>query len=178
VKLYEFLIFLLQAQAQTLQRLAAFLGEEELLQLLEEAGDREDLTSSESKTSPSWFKKSTFIDSTHTYTRLESAVSECQLPAVLEFHLWAYPFYRTLIEGSLDLTDIARAGSTEELVNEALSAARTWVRNLPVSPDISQQMERIAWIPWIRFRADVLKKAGSSPVLGLPEWRSGRRSTD
>src|SRR4051812_5012272 len=108
----EFLAHLLQTHANTLQRLAAFFGEEELFEILELGGEAYDenpsLHSSPNfKIDPNWL-----IDQplrtikTPVYLELEGIVRELNLAAVLEFHLWAYPFYRQLIESSLELSSI------------------------------------------------------------------------
>ena len=169
LRLGEFLTLILLTHAQTLKRLAAFFGEEEFLQLLEKAGDNEAPRTHPFALQPEWFES----HSTPTgagYAELEGAVLELNLPPVLEFHVWAYPFYRKLIESRFELSDVIRTRDPDAvkiLVEEASLQARDWVRQLPIHPELSDQAERIALNPWIRFRAEALKKAGKHPVVSL-----------
>lgn len=167
MKFVEFLVYVLQTQGETLQRLAAFFGEEELFELLEAAGDHPDPQLSSFSLNPSWFEPS---EKTSNYAALDNVVRELKLPAVLEFHLWAYPFYRILIEAPIELKAQIRHSSenvVDLMVNEALSQATTWVKKLPIRPELSAQAERIALIPWLRFRSEVLKKAGKRPIISV-----------
>lgn len=168
--LIEFLIHLLQAQAQTLQRFAAFFGEDELFECLENSAEFLDRTGSSFKVESEWFEISRIEEGPSAYTALEGTVQEFGLPAVLEFHLWAYPFYRTLVESSIDLKAKIRGGNHpagEILVNEALKQAKNWTNQLSLSPDIHRQIEAISTVPWLRFRSQVLKKIGKNPFSSL-----------
>jgi hypothetical protein len=170
MKLIDFLIHLLATQAKTLQRLAAFFGEEELLQMLESAGDEESEDALPILIDPKWFDQPKTTDSPSAYAQLEGSVREFKLPAVLEFHLWAYPFYRSIIESSLNLKSVIRGddGSAgEKLVNEAIAQATIWIKKLPIHPEVSIQAERAALVPWLRFRSEVLKKIGKRPFASL-----------
>jgi hypothetical protein len=55
----------------------------------------------------------------------------------------------------------------EELVELAVSQAQTWVKLLPLRPEVSRRAERAAAIPWLRFRSEVLKKIGVRPIASL-----------
>jgi hypothetical protein len=174
VRFVDFAIQVLQTQAETLKRLAAFFGEDTLFEMLEIAGDQEtiqDQHSFEFKTE--WFEapdKNLKSSETNAYSELESSVNDLKLPAVLEFHLWAYPFYRSIIEGPVALKSKIPASSqpiTDLLVNEALYQAKLWVKQLPIRPEHSAQAERAALTPWLRFRSDVLKKLGKRPVASV-----------
>ncbi len=174
MRLVDFLIHLLQTQAETLQRLAAFFGEEELLQLLENAGDFSTPTPSLFSLDPQWFEQPTFLakapERRNCYSELEGAVQEMNLPALFEFHLWAYPYYRTLIESPVDLHAKIRRNSPqaiELLVEESLSQAKNWIKNLPIAPEISIQAERAARVPWLKFRSEILKRAGKRPIASI-----------
>jgi hypothetical protein len=170
VRLVEFLIHLLQTQALTLQRLAAFFGEDALLEMLEIAGESEEKNPSSFKMNQNWFAQPQPIPPSSPYTELEGAVREMNLPAVLEFHLWAYPFYRVLIESSLNLNSRIKGDENqvpEALIEESVSQAKAWIRKLPIRPELSAQAERAALIPWLRFRTLVLKKIGKRPIASV-----------
>lgn len=168
MRLVEFLIFLLEAHAETLKRLCALLGEERLLELLEEAGD------SSATPDPSisdnlirLFETSSASFGGSAYQELEGAVQEMNLPEVLQFHLWAYPHYRAFIESPLELDSRIPGPGGEAgvaLVEEAVQQAQAWIRSLPLPPQISQQVERAAYVPWLRFRTEVLKRIGKRPL--------------
>ena len=184
IKLIDFLIHVLEAQANTLQRLAAFFGEDEFLQILEsveEPDSRETknhAAKEEAKLNdifqlnvPNVLKRTSTADIASCYARLEGAVREMKLPAFLEFHLWAYPFYRLMIESSYDLqSPLSRDRDrimTDQLVNASVAHAQAWVKTLPIHPELSLQTERTALIPWLRFRTEFLKKMGRSPFVSL-----------
>jgi hypothetical protein len=175
VRLVEFLIALLEAHGETLKRLAALFGEENLMELLEMAGD-EDQPRKEPVQSlpplklvdPAFFDApSPFSATDSTYAELEGAVRELNLPAVLEFHLWAYPHYRAFIESPIDLNSrIPGPGGDAgiALVDEAVAQAEAWVKSLPMSSLVRDQASRAAHVPWLKFRAHVLKRIGKRPL--------------
>lgn len=104
MRLADFLIALLEAHAETLKRLAALFGEDNLVQLLEMAGDDKAARPPEYEVHAQIFElPSPSRPQTDPYTAIEGAVRELDLPAVLLFHLWTYPHYRAYIESPLDL---------------------------------------------------------------------------
>lgn len=166
MRLVEFLIHVLEAHAQTLHRLAALFGEEMLLHMLEESGDEIAEKAAPPRFNVAWFEKSHGGYSSP-YTELESAVHDFKLPAVLEFHLWAYPHYRAFIESGLEL-DARIPGPGGDtgvvLVDEAVEQAEAWVKSLPIAPEFALQAQRAAHVPWLRFRTQVLKRIGKRPM--------------
>jgi hypothetical protein len=169
MRLVDFLIELLEAQAQTLQRLAALFGEERLLDLLEQAGELPtdpvellhgpaELLNSGQVEAPSRQSAGS------TYAELEGAVRELGLPEVLEFHLWAYPHYRAFIESSLDLASRIAGDAPLALIDEAVAQSEAWVKRLPIPPAIWPQAKAAGQHPWLRFRTNVLKRSGRRPL--------------
>lgn len=170
MRLVDFSIQLLKAQAQTLQRLAALFGEEALLEILENTGEIIEEKYSPPPLPSHWFSPPSHKEKPSPYQELEGSVRELNLSATLEFHLWAYPFYRVLIESSLDLNSriqTKNSSAGEELVNLAIAQAQAWVKLLPLRPEVSRRAERAASIPWLRFRSEVLKQIGIRPVASL-----------
>lgn len=169
--LSAFLIQILKTHASTLQHLAAYFGEEVLFELLELAAENHDEDpdlNPEFHLDLSWF----YLPNpslSQGYAEIEGAVLELKLPEVLEFHLWAYPFYRKFVESSLDLkmSIYKENGAIEALVEEALYESQLWIKRLPLPSQISQHAERIAQTPWIRFRSEVLKKSGKRPFQSI-----------
>ncbi len=172
MRLVEFLILLLEAHAQTLQRLAAVFGEDELIEILENAAEGANYTAPSSQKilqfHPDWMEQARAGEDTSlAYTELEGAVREMGLAPMLEFHLWAYPHYRAFIEGPINLNSRIRGGGSNAgvaLVEEALSQANAWIRALPLPPAASAQAERAAEVAWLRFRANALRKIGRRPM--------------
>ncbi len=170
--LAEFLVQILKTHAQTLQRLAAYFGEEALLEILERAGDIEESAGTPPPQSTFRLQKAWFAPAplaaakTSPYAELEGSVREFKLPEVLEFHLWAYPFYRTLIESPLDLKMTIKPGQGggEALVQEAVTQSKAWVGRMPIRPALLKPVETLAMVPWLRFRAEMFKKIGKRPV--------------
>ncbi len=167
VRLVDFLVFMLEAHAQTLQRLAALFGEERLLEILENAGEHPDAMATPPNVKAIWFEAPAPNSPSTAYAVLEGAVSEMRLPEFLEFHLWAYPHYRAFIESPLELGSKIQGPGGEAgvaLVDEAVAQAQEWIRRLVIPPELGPQAERAAHVPWLRFRAEVLKRIGRRPM--------------
>jgi len=177
MRLVDFLVLLLGAQAETLKRLAAFFGEENLVDMLEDAGesfdDRRLAGLAPEKFATSSVASVTWIDSpaphsnANAYAELEGTVRELGLPEILEFHLWAYPHYRAFIESAIDLN--ARLSpesgvSGTALVDEACAASEAWVKTLRIPPSVAAAAYKAAAQPWLRFRTEALKKMGRRPL--------------
>jgi hypothetical protein len=166
VRLVDFLIFLLEAHAHTLHRLAALFGEEIFVHMLEESGDSIAGQMAPPKFRTEWFEPAHGVSGSP-YAELEGAVSEMKLPAMLEFHLWAYPHYRSFIESGLELgCRIPGPGGDAGilLVDEAVDQAEAWVKKLPIAAEFALQASRAAHMPWLRFRTQVLKRIGKRPM--------------
>lgn len=177
MRLVDFLVLLLNAQAETLKRLGAFFGEEILVAMLEDAGESFDdrrlaglepaKFASTSVASVTWIAAPTPHTNANAYAELEGTVRELDLPEVLEFHLWAYPHYRAFIESAVDLDARLPAGGGESgtaLIEEAVSSAEAWVKALPIPPAIAAAAYKAAQVPWLRFRTEALKKMGRRPL--------------
>ena len=169
--LSAFLIQILRTHAITLQHLAAYFGEEALFELLEQSAENHDEDrdlNPEFHLDLNWFylPKPSLSQG---YAEIEGSVLDLKLPEVLQFHLWAYPFYRKFVESSLDLKSSIQkdSGAIEILVEEAIHEAQVWIKRLPLPLPLSQHAQRIAHTPWIRFRAEVLKKSGKRPFQSL-----------
>lgn len=170
MRLVEFLILLLTAHAETLRRLAALLGEERFLHILEDAGDLPS-PDVETQAKPTSFDRPCpMASASSAYQELEGAVREMHLPEPLEFHLWAYPHYRAFIESPIDLNSRIPGSSSDAglaLVEEAVAQAAAWVQRLPLPPQIGHQVERAAQVPWLRFRTTVLNRIGKRPMASV-----------
>ena len=173
MRLIDFLVLLLEAHADTLKRLAAFFGEEELLEMLEssespESGDEPgpelDLGQIPFETTGSRLP----TGARSPYAELGGAVRELGLPATLEFHLWAYPYYRAFIESDLDLGSTCEGSEAlAGLIEQSITEAQKWVRKLPIPPSVAIAAETAAQLPWIRFRTSALKKLGLRPMESI-----------
>ncbi len=96
------------------------------------------------------------------YSELEGAVRDFKLSPVLQFHLWAYPVYRSFIESRLELG--ARVARPQAVVDAAMGGQKRWLATLPIATEFRLQAERAAEVPWIRFRTLVLKDLGQRPI--------------
>jgi hypothetical protein len=167
MRLIDFLVLMLEAQADTLKRLAAFFGEERLLEILETSENEERaLPTLDTKIIPFALIGTRLPAGARSpYVELEGSVREFGLPEFLEFHLWAYPHYRAFIESDLDLgSTMEGTTSAVPMVDEAIREAKSWVQKLPIPPVISLQAEAAAAVPWVRFRSAALKKMGLRPI--------------
>jgi hypothetical protein len=176
MRVYEFLSQLLQTHAQVLQRLAALFGEERLIDLLESLPDP---SPDEPEIPPTRLARHEWLetdaqgnlkivdDDIDAYTALEGSVHELNLPAPLEFHLWAYPHYRAFIEGDLPLdAKLLGRGSDSGyiLAEDCMNQGKEWIRKLPIPSPLAPRAETAAEVPWLRFRAELLKKIGKRPL--------------
>ena len=169
MRLVDFLILMLEAQAETLKRLAAFFGEERFFEMLESAEEDEVvLPTLDRKLIPFELIGTRLPAGARSpYVELEGTVREFHLPEVLEFHLWAYPHYRAFIESDYDLGSALSDGNQAAgvaLVDEAIREAKSWVQKLHIPPAVSLQAEAAAAVPWIRFRTFALRKMGLRPM--------------
>ncbi len=161
-------MLILETHAQSLQRLAALFGEEVLFELLEMQEDEPKRVTVHTEYFQAPVEN---FPKGQAYGELESMIRHLKLHPILEFHLWAYPHYRSYIESSLDLNSIIPSSTLQSsdpigarLVEEAISEAKKWIQNLPLPPAFAAQAERVAEIPWLKFRASVLKKIGKRPL--------------
>ncbi|MGK5087542.1 hypothetical protein WDW86_08285 [Bdellovibrionota bacterium FG-2] len=176
MRVVDFLSFILRSHGQILLELAAFLQEDVLFEVLEQAGELDrpptaaevsqylSLQSLHHEVSPSY--ESPFV-------LLEQTVRELHLSPVLEFHLWAYPHYRAFVESSVDLgthliADAKNPALVTTLVHETLEHAQEWVKTLPLPPESGRLAEAISRKIWLRFRTEVLKKVGLRPIAATP----------
>lgn len=173
MRLVDFLILLLSAQADTLKRLGAFFGEENLVEMLEDIGETIEGAlpptqwAGKAGASVIWIDPQSSYSNANAYAELEGAVRELDLPEVLEFHLWAYPHYRKFIESAMDLSARMAPGGGEagpSLIEEACNQAEAWSRALPIPPSVAAAAHKAAQIPWLRFRTEALKKMGRRPL--------------
>lgn len=171
MRLVDFLILLLAAHAETMKRLAAFFGEENFTEMLEESGDDIDQALPPTKYAGAAGASVIWIDApghsnTNAYAELEGNVRDFELPAMLQFHLWAYPHYRAFIESSIDLNARMQPGadSGAALIEEACTQADAWVKALPIPPAVAAAAYKAASVPWLRFRTEALKKMGRRPL--------------
>lgn len=159
MRLVDFLIHILKAQADALTALNALFGETVLTEILERAGD------GERRKEPRALQlkmtgNSTGIEAV-AYAELEDAVEKIRLPATLKFYLWSYPPYRALIESPLELMDtIDTDGPFVDFVDEAIEQARVWVHGLGLPEPYSKSAERAIEGAWKQFRTAVLKDIG------------------
>lgn len=180
VRLLDFLVAVLAAHAHTLNRLAALFSEEMLVEVLERAGEAADdraMAARDAGTAETpdptarlnlrW-NPSTSQLAASAYQELETAISDFRVSKILEFHLWAYPYYRQWIQSPTDLAETLDLESDPSAINrlaeDAMLDAQAWVRALPISPDFGRRAELASQAAWVRFRTDLLRKAGLRPI--------------
>lgn len=181
MRLSEFLAEILTTHGQVLLRLAAMLGEEELLELIEKAEELHPTPAPHEGEEPGsqwekWLRErlthSPGDTPSHAMAEIQGAVSDLNLPEVLEFYVWAYPPYRAYVETGIDLSlRIPRQGATGapsesglQLTEDAVERAKHWFRRLPIASTMAPAAERVVEVPWLRFRSEVLKRVGRRPL--------------
>ncbi len=167
MRLFEFLTLLLQATGQILQDLATLFGENVLVQLLEDNPKHPGEAKMRFQLDPQWFDPApeTTLNKNDgsAYLVIEEAVKKIGLSSILEFHLWSYPFYRILIESSIDLRSEIKNGNPiigKLLIQEALEQSEKWIYPICQAAEFTQQVEPILMAAGLRFRSEVLKKMG------------------
>ena len=171
-RIVDLLTALLTAHAETLVRLSALLGEEELLRLLD---DFEDPIPEEGlRVQGEWSAASVQVlpageQMAHSpYALLEGTVRELGLPAFLEFYLWAFPPYRFFIEGATPLDARFTDGAPLERLTKALiEDGQQWVRSLHVPSQVSRELEQSQKSPWLKFRSSVMDRGGARRLRAL-----------
>ena len=158
---------LLKAQGEALVRMAAFFGEEELLELLEnrdENRDRETFAKAlldELTASATSFRET--AQNASFYASLQSTVSEIRLSEPLEFHLWAFPAYREIIEAGIPLALPLQRAPLQDLADQALKYGSIWLDTLHIPPGVFPQARAGVEPVWVRFRAQLLRSVGQLP---------------
>ena len=168
MRLFEFLIEILQAQASTLQTLSSFLGEEKIKNILNKTNESISSDKNAHTQIAHFIQPATAMPVTSKpYSSLKTAVESFHLSNELEFHLWSYPHYRAFIESSLDLNSMIQTpwdSTALALTEEAIAQANTWLQSLPLSSQEHAKIKEPVSLHWLRFRSIILKKCGKSPL--------------
>jgi hypothetical protein len=186
VTLAEFLIHVLAAHARTLDELAEFLGGEPLLELLELAGSCEAESGYPPEPPGTYHPDPAQFDAPPAalptpgldgatcspYASIAVSVRQLKLAPSLEFYVWAYPFYRGLIESPIELEARLRLPESDSpaelpLLAAALRSAQAWLAALPLPEPLKPEAERASQASWLRFRSEVLKALGVRPIQGV-----------
>lgn len=176
VRYIDLIMAVLKAHGETLVGLAALLGEEDLVAILEMAGETlpdspirgllselalgADARGSGAGPVPQPDRRGRGSP----YVEIETSVRELRLPATLEFYVWTYPHYRALIESAHDLESRFLNTSNGEQINlieELVRQARQWIRALPLPPTESLKAEKLVESCWLRFRSSLLPRLGA-----------------
>jgi hypothetical protein len=186
MRLVDFLIALLEAHAQALHGLGALLGEEELIEAIDAMDGApavvQDATEARAFVTriaseyailkaedriPNLSSAILTGSSGDPYRLLEGAVRGFNLTPVLEFYLWTYPLYRAYIECSLPLDWVIPSPGTDlgtRMVEDAVVRAERWMQLLMLPRPIAMRAEQYSRVPWLKFRANALKRAGRRPL--------------
>lgn len=172
MRLTQFLSLLLQAQAEVLKQLALLFGDEELVELLEERDETlHNLRSNQHAAISLWRElQTTSNPSFNPMGELQGAVRETGIPEVLEFYLWAFPYYRDWIESDLDLDGSFPKENQEKLsliIEYSVQQGKRWVQTLPIPSTLGPKIEKATEGPWVRFRAQCLASSGQKALKFL-----------
>ncbi|MEK6704489.1 MAG: hypothetical protein AABZ06_01745 [Bdellovibrionota bacterium] len=164
MRLVRFLIHVLEAHAETLKRLAEIIGEDALLNALENMN-------APNPQNPG--KITTLETNTPTdappYDELQSTVADFKLSPALEDHLWSYPYYRMIIESMADLNMQLDTGHSEsqnsarQMVEEAFDYSRIWIKSLKPPLDFPGK-DTVSQAAWLQFRSTILRRLGYRPL--------------
>jgi len=165
MKLGEFLRELLLIHGEVLKNLSAVFGKTVLVEILEAAGEREDLIC---------VPYLDFFESDNSdeevggayYESIQVGVESLKLPPELAFHCWAFPIYRAYVESELPLNaNLKRDSDSEiklfELTNSQIEG---WLRSLALPEKIHKSAAKAVFPTWLRLRTKILESSGQ-PVL-------------
>lgn len=174
MRLVDFLILMLKAHAETLKGLSDLLGEDVVFAILERTSEEDDtIPPLPQKHTLRVRTEATAVRSGSAYMELQDAVHHFHLPGTLEFHIWAYPHYRTFIESPFDLDSVLEpVGQSGEfpLAEEAITQAKKWISKIPGPAAFQTRIQQVSDQAWLRFRTQVFQKAGKKPlVIARPE---------
>jgi len=173
VRIVDFLILLLSAHAQALDRLAQTFGEEVLLAILDRTAEKTDEDPPFPPLDAKWFRNQGIRGvgtQDQPYAEIQDAITAMKLLPGVEFHVWAYPYYRRFIESSLDLNAWIQQTSAEgdnpslRLIDDAIAYAHSWARSFPVVPEYLHRIEHAVHFPWVRFRSQAMRRLGVRPM--------------
>jgi len=172
--LADYLILILQSYSHTLKQIAFYIGEDQLVFLLENQSAPEyffDVQGGYLTPHPYRIKKqeTTKRLPSNLYAYLESSVHEMKLQPQLEFYIWAYPPYRTWIESESDLSFWINPShpEVEKLANEPAFYNKRWIESLDCQNDVKIRIEHLTKNVWLKFRTEVLKSIGKNPFIAL-----------
>lgn len=165
----------LRTQAELLKSLEASYGEDGAIELLESAEPTEALQALEEEVlRAEWFEplsaaseEEATAQGASAYAELEQFARDLGLQERLEFHLWAFPGYRLLVESALPLTSTLRARDAKldppaEVMRLLQRFFEEWLRSLPMAPDQHLSWQKRLHAEWLKLRSQLHKK------LGLP----------
>lgn len=159
----DFLVLVLGAHGAVLQKLSESMGEDVLVEIFENI---ETFSEPESKSLQSGFWENgsgqtpqALLRGENPYEWIEINVRKFSLPPRLEFYLWSYPYYRTLIESSCPLYFplASHPDVSKDLINEALAAYELWIKDLCLPEKVEILVSRLGAPVWKEFETLILR---------------------
>jgi len=167
----DFIGEFLSAHAHALQRLAALMSEGVLIKLLEEEHTMPPSNAVLEHCLTIWENPAQDIvtgDGESPYLSLNEWIATYKLPAFLEFHVWSYPPYRTIIEGALTLDAHSKKDISprayEKLFDLSRAEAQAWVKAQKLDEPLLSAAIQTVDFAWLRFRTQMLKRLGINPL--------------
>ncbi len=99
------------------------------------------------------------------FQMIHDTLKSLQISYDLEFYLLSYPFYRALIESSIDLNSKIPKETALHLTQAALKSAEIWNERLCISENSRLKLAPILKAFWLKFRTDVLKFYNLGPLV-------------
>lgn len=167
----EFLGEFLSAHAHALQRLAALMTEDIVIQLLEDERPHTANPELAKICAQIWKNPSVGSNPESSHVRLDQWIKSHKLPAFLEFHVWSYPGYRSIIEGPLTPEALPIPGIDMKLYDQLLEACRKeaeqWMADQKLDEPLQAAAKKAVDFAWVRFRTEFLKRQGRNPLSAI-----------
>lgn len=165
----DFLGEFLSAHADALGRLAEFMSEDILVELLEDERPHTPNPALKKIIDQIWDPTVIGEFGNSPYQKLELWVKAHKLPSMLEFHVWAYPAYRMLIEASLTPESGTKIDMNSKLFDELIAQCRSegiaWITSQKLEGTLKTEAEKCVDQAWIKFRAQFLKRLGRKTLV-------------
>ena len=166
MRIVDFLILTLRTHGGLLSDLSSLVGAPALNRILA-AYDPAQLALQQSKLFEHFPLKPRSASAGFPFEELEAAVGALKLSEQLEHYVWAYPYYRTFIEGNVDIQERLPLANTKvltDLAEEAGAQALSWINGLPLLAEERSKAEELSRNRWVRFRAELFKGTGKNPL--------------
>lgn len=172
MKLIDFLILMLEAQAEVIRTLLRKMNEKETVELLEKY--HSDLQEPQPPAFIEALNEANPLSEEEElpFPDLDQAIRKFNFSFALEDQLISFPLYRAYLENCANLNGNIQLTTTqngESLIEEALFHGHSYYLHLPIPRSYEREFKRDCEMAWLRFRTQTLKRMGKKGLKLLTE---------